>query len=143
MIDPTLVTRKMSLILQALPRLSKLADLPRDSYMNDPTHETLAERYLERTIGRMIDINFHLATEFEHGVPKDYYDSFVVLGSLGVMPHEMAKECAKAAGLRNPIVHEYDEIDAARVYEALAVAVRQIPQYLEAIQRFLDRNRPA
>ena len=44
-----------------------------------------------------------------------------------------------AAGLRNRIVHEYDDIDPERVYEALPVAVRQIPVYLDHIQRFVEK----
>jgi uncharacterized protein YutE (UPF0331/DUF86 family) len=46
---------------------------------------------------------------------------------------------ARAAGLRNRIVHEYDDIDPERVYEALPVAVGQIPLYLDHIQRFVEK----
>ncbi len=44
-----------------------------------------------------------------------------------------------AAGLRNRIVHEYDDIDRERVYEALPVAVRRIPMCLDHIQRFVEK----
>lgn len=139
MIDCALITRKMSLILQDLPKLTDLARLPREQYVGDPIYEVVAERYLERTIGRMIDINFHLVTESGQAPPKDYYDSFLALGKLGVMTADLAKQIAMAAGLRNRIVHEYDEIDPERVYEALPVAVRQIPLYLEHVQRFMEQ----
>lgn len=72
MIDCALITRKMSLILQDLPKLTDLARLPREQYVGDPIHEVVAERYLERTIGRMIDINFHLVTESGQAPPKDF-----------------------------------------------------------------------
>jgi uncharacterized protein YutE (UPF0331/DUF86 family) len=49
---------------------------------------------------------------------------------------------AMAAGLRNRIVHEYDDIDPERVYEALPVAVRRIPLYLDHVQRFLEKLPP-
>lgn len=139
MIDCALITRKMSLILQDLPKLTDLARLPREQYVGDPIHEVVAERYLERTIGRMIDINFHLVTESGQAPPKDYYNSFLALGTLGVMTADLAKQIAMAAGLRNRIVHEYDEIDPERVYEALPIAVRQIPLYLDHIQRFMEQ----
>lgn len=139
MIDCALITRKMSLILQDLPKLTDLARLPREQYVGDPIHEVVAERYLERTIGRMIDINFHLVTESGQAPPKDYYNSFLALGTLGVMTADLAKQIAMAAGLRNRIVHEYDEIDPERVYEALPIAVRQIPLYLDRIQRFMEQ----
>lgn len=139
MIDCALITRKMSLVLQDPPKLTDLARLPREQYVGDPIHEVVAERYLERTIGRMIDINFHLVTESGQAPPKDYYNSFLALGTLGVMTADLAKQIAMAAGLRNRIVHEYDEIDPERVYEALPIAVRQIPLYLDHIQRFMEQ----
>jgi uncharacterized protein YutE (UPF0331/DUF86 family) len=139
MIDRQLVTRKMSLILEDVAAMTRLSKLSREQYLEDSVNEALAERYLERVIGRMIDINFHLITESGHAPPKDYHESFVRLGTLGVMTVDLAKEMAMAAGLRNRIVHEYDEIDPERVYEALPIAVRQIPVYLDHIQRFVEK----
>ncbi|MDN5943107.1 MAG: DUF86 domain-containing protein [Nitrospira sp.] len=139
MIDRLLITRKMSLILDDLAAMTQVSQLSREQYLKDSINEALAERYLERAIGRMIDINFHLVTESGHAPPKDYHESFVLLGTLGVMTTDLAKEMAMAAGLRNRIVHEYDDIDPERVYEALPVAIRQIPIYLGHIQRFVEK----
>lgn len=139
MIDRLLITRKMSLILEDLAAMTRLSQLPREQYLKDSINEALAERYLERAIGRMIDVNFHLVTESGHAPPKDYHESFVLLGTLGVMNADLAKEMAMAAGLRNRIVHEYDDIDPERVHEALPVAVRRIPVYLDHIQRFVEK----
>lgn len=142
MIDRQLITRKMSLILEDMAAMTRLAHLSRERYVEDPTNEVLAERYLERAIGRMIDINFHLLTESGQAPPKDYHESFVRLSTLGVMAADLAKEMAMAAGLRNRIVHEYDEIDPERVYEALSFAVQRIPLYLDHVQRFLEKLQP-
>ncbi|MEX2493294.1 MAG: HepT-like ribonuclease domain-containing protein [Nitrospirales bacterium] len=140
MIDRSLIARKMSLILEDVAEITRLSQLPREQYLKDSTNETLAERYLERAIGRMIDINFHLITGLDHTPPKDYHESFVILGTLGVMTADLAREMARASGLRNRIVHEYDDIDPERVHEALPIAVRQIPLYLDHIQRFVEKE---
>jgi hypothetical protein len=58
MIDAELVTRKMVLITADLRALEPLARRPLEDYVASPTDEVLVERYLERIIGRMIDINF-------------------------------------------------------------------------------------
>src|SRR5688500_3052829 len=86
-IDRELVTRKMVLIAEDLPHVEALARKPVADYVASPTDEVLAERYLERMIGRMIDINYHLLTESGAPPPRDYFDSFVALGSAGVLPH--------------------------------------------------------
>lgn len=55
-----------------------------------------------------------------------------------MLPLEFAREIALAAGLRNRLVHEYDEIDPRKLHEALQTAVKQIPVYLEAVRKFTE-----
>ena len=59
MIDRALVTRKITLILKDLAALTDLSRQSREAYLANPINEVLAERYLERMIGLMIDINYH------------------------------------------------------------------------------------
>jgi uncharacterized protein YutE (UPF0331/DUF86 family) len=142
MIDRDLVTRKMLLITGDLNALTPVAAKPLEDYLGSETDEIVAERRLERLIGRMIDVNYHLITEAGQPPPPDYYDSFVQLGRLGILPVALASAIAACAGLRNRIVHEYDEIDPARVHEALRVALREVPEYLAHVHRYLERALP-
>lgn len=139
MIDRELVTRKMVLIGEDLRRLEALASKGRDEYLADEIDETLAERYLERMLGRMIDVNYHIVTELGEAPPRDYFESFLALQRVGVLSQELARQLAPSAGLRNRIVHDYDELDPARVHDALQTAVRDIPRYMSEVRRFLDR----
>ena len=139
MIDRELVTRKMVLVAEDLRRLETLAAKEREEYLASEIDETLAERYLERMIGRMIDVNYHLVTEAGHAPPRDYYESFTQPAKLGVLPPAFASQIAACAGLRNRIVHEYDEIDPRRVWEGLQAAVRDIPEYLRRVHEHLER----
>jgi uncharacterized protein YutE (UPF0331/DUF86 family) len=137
MTDAELVTRKMVLITADLRALEGLAQRPLVDYLAGATDEIIAERYLERIIGRMIDINYHLITEAGEPPPRDYFDSFTQLARIGVLPAPFAKRIAASAGLRNRLVHEYDEIDPERVYEGLQAAVRDVPEYLRRVEEFL------
>ena len=138
MIDPTLVIRKINLISEDLNELLSLSRKSLEEYLTSRVDEVLAERYLERAIGRMIDINYHLITESGHPPPSDYYQSFTRLGELNILPADLAPQIAGCAGLRNRIVHEYNEIDPRKVHEGLQAAVRDIPQYLSHIHRYLQ-----
>lgn len=138
MIDRELVTRKMVLISEDLRRLEALARTTREEYLASETSEALAERYLERMIGRMIDVNYHLLTESGEAPPRDYYESFVALPRIGALEGEFARRLAPCAGLRNRIVHVYDDLDAGRVYDSLRTALQDVPAYLSAIRTFLD-----
>jgi uncharacterized protein YutE (UPF0331/DUF86 family) len=138
MIDPTLVVRKINLISQDLDELLPISRKDLSDYLSSRMDEILAERYLERMISRMIDINYHLITETGHPPPADYYQSFTQLGTLGILPPAFTQQIAACAGLRNRIVHEYDEIEPRKVYEGLQAAVRDIPQYLAHIHQYLQ-----
>ena len=132
MIDKELVTRKLLLITD-LKALGPLAGKALADYLASSIDEVLAERYLERIIGRMIDINYHVLTESGQAPPKDYHQSFTALADIGVLDRDFAKRIAACAGLRNRITHEYETIDPARVHEALQAAVQDIPIYLRQV----------
>lgn len=139
MIDRELVTRKLVLIAQDLAAVEGLAAKTAEEYAADTSSQVMAERYLERMIGRMIDVNFHLLTESGQPPPRDYFQSFVDLGRLGALDVAFARRVAPSAGLRNRLVHEYDELDPLKVREALIAAVADAPEFLAQIRRFLDR----
>ena len=136
-VNQPLVERKITLILDDLPRVAELAAMSVDAYLSDARNEVLAERYLERIIGRVIDINFHLVTEVLGTTPKDYADSFLQLVTAGVLDREAASSFARLAGLRNRITHEYNGIDERLIHQSLGGVAVELPAYLKAVIAFL------
>jgi len=140
MIDIELINRKLVLIGSDLDELAQLSVKPESEYLENHMYEAAAERYLERMIGRMIDINFHILVESGQAPPSDYYLSFIRLAELGIYDPEFAQTIAASAGLRNRIAHEYDEIDPMRIYAAINSAITDLPKYIRAIEEFLRKN---
>jgi len=140
MIDRELITRKLALIAADLKALAPFAAKSHSDYLRSEIDEVLVERYLERMVGRMIDVNYHLLVESGYPPPTDYYQSFTQMARLGVLPAEFAVQIAACAGLRNRLVHEYDDIDAAHVHEAATAAVRDVPEYAKHVQRFMKQQ---
>ena len=56
---------------------------------------------------------------------------------LGVSDVEFGRLIAAFAGLRNRIVHEYDEVDPRKVYEALATAIEDVSAHLRAVEDYV------
>ena len=137
MVDRTLIIRKMALISEDLEAVQPLAELSLQKYKSDRINQVIAERYLERMIGRMIDINYHILTEEGKPPPRDYFQSFMDLAETGILPRDFAEKIAPCAGLRNRIVHEYDAIDADKVYEGIKTAAGDIPHYLNYINNHI------
>ncbi len=119
-----------------------LAAMTEETYLGNPINAVLAERYVERAVGRMIDVNYHLLTESGQPPPPDYYQSFVQAAALGVYSTEFARRIAASAGLRNRIAHEYDEIDPQKLYQAVCQAVHDLPEYACRVDAWLERRAP-
>jgi uncharacterized protein YutE (UPF0331/DUF86 family) len=140
MIDAELVGRKLLLIAKDVEALQELAAMALDVFLGSSTNAVLAERYIERAVGRMIDINYHLLTESGQAPPPDYYQSFLQLATLGVYAAEFAQQIASCAGLRNRIAHEYDDIDPGKLFAAVRQAMHDVPAYLRQVDAWLVRQ---
>jgi len=137
-INEELINRKITLIIEDLKNLKTLSRFSLKTYLSKAEHEALAERYLERIIGRMIDINYHVLSEKENEIPTDFYNSFVEMGRKKYLPSKLANTMANSAGLRNRLAHEYDEIDAKKVFEAVVTSLADVPKYLKNIVKSLN-----
>lgn len=138
MVDRDLVTRKLLLILADLERLGPVGHAGLDAFLAEPDQQLVAERLLERIIGRMIDVNYHLITQAGEAPPSDYHASFERLAPLGVLDAGFARRIARAAGLRNRLVHEYEAIDARKLYDALTPAREDMAAWIASVQRYLQ-----
>lgn len=136
-IDKNIIIRKISLINKDLKSLEKLSKLSLKTYLSKSEYEVMAERYLERIIGRMIDINYHILSEEENESADDFYSSFIEMGKKKYLPEKLSKNMANSAGLRNRLAHEYDEIDEKKVFEAINSCLKDVPKYLKNIVKSL------
>ena len=136
-IDEKIISRKITLINNDLKSLKALSKLSLKTYLSKEEYEALAERYLERVIGRMIDINYHILSEKENEIPTNFYNSFIELGKKKYLPTKLAGIMANSTGLRNRLAHEYDEIDAKKVFEAVESCLKDVPNYLKNIVKSL------
>ena len=139
-IDAELVTRKLLLIATDLEPLRAIHARGRDPFLANPFDQAVVERLLERAVTRMIDINYHLITASGQPPPSDYHVSFVRLGDMQVLDRAFATRIARAAGLRNRLVHDYEDIDPGKVYDALDSALADVPIYLSGVNAFLKRS---
>ncbi len=140
---PEFVERKLQLITEDLSRLSEFRTDSYESFIENPLRLAAVERLLERIVLRAIDINEHvisaLATGDEQKTTRlSYRDTFLKLADYGVYSPEFAQQIAPSAGLRNILVHEYNDIDHRIVYGSIRSALEQYTTYVEHVRRFVD-----
>lgn len=141
MLNQRFLTRKIKLIQEDLSKLEPLAKFSFDAVAKDPMRYGAAERYLERIITRAIDINNHCIAELGNGSEsvRTYEDSFLRLADLGVYPEKFARAIAPSAGLRNVLVHEYDEVDKRLVYQSIGNALAQYATYCSYLLKLIKK----
>lgn len=139
MLNKEFIVRKIKLIQEDLSRLEPFVDFSFHALMKDPVKLGAVERFLERIITRAIDINRHCIAELGKGNEsvKTYEDTFLRMADLNIYPEKFAKIIARSAALRNMLVHEYDNIDHALVYQSVREALEQYHQYCDALLLFL------
>jgi len=144
MLDRIFIRRKIKLIQEELSRLDKLGHYTFEEIVNDFIRMYAVERVLEKIIMRAIDINQHIIAEIGHGDEsiRGYEDTFHALFKLGVYSEDFAKEIAPSAGLRNRLVHEYNDTKDEIIYKSVEDAIIQYAKYCSSILKFIkDRKK--
>jgi uncharacterized protein YutE (UPF0331/DUF86 family) len=136
-LDAALVRRKLTVIRRNLDDLSALEHLSLAQYRENRFRLKGTERLLQETVEAAVDANLHLLRAAGAATPGDYYMSFVELGRAGILAEELAARLAPSAGLRNRLVHEYDDIDDAIVLAAVRDARRDYADYIGALEHHL------
>lgn len=138
--DRQLIKKKISLIDQYLKELRPLAKLTIKQFLGDYKIYRTTERNLQLIVDTAVDINNHLIISRRLPPPDDYYQSFVKLGELKILPLAFARQIAKSTGLRNRLVHAYENIDLARIFKDLSSDLRDYQKYNQYILKHLNQK---
>jgi len=89
---------------------------------------------------RAIDIDQHIIAEIGKGDEKvkGYEDTFYVLSEMGIYTESFANEIAPSAGLRNRLVHEYNDTKDKIIYESVKDIIKQYTIYCRYILNFIQ-----
>lgn len=139
-VDKKIIYRKIKFINKDLIGLMPLSRMSLEEYLAKGEYEILAERYLERIVGRIIDINYHILSGVENQMPDDYFNSFIDMGKNGYLPINLAESLKNSAGLRNRLAHEYDEIDEKKIFKTIKKCLKEVPEYLKHIIKFVEKD---
>ncbi|MGH3829624.1 MAG: type VII toxin-antitoxin system HepT family RNase toxin [Pseudonocardiaceae bacterium] len=136
MVDLDRIHQRLELLAGYLCELRRLRDLPVAEYLR---HEVYAGRYLVQVAAQTcIDLANHVIASEGWRAPRDFGDSFTVLHDQGVIDDALAGRLRGLAGLRNRLVHVYDEIDDTRVHEALATGLPDLDAFATAVARLVS-----
>jgi len=136
-VNPAIVTAKFAYMKQYLQDLIRFRDISLEDYLNSDNHYVV-ERLLQLIADVQTDVNRHLIKGLGGSQPKENAETPIVVSSLGVIEIGLAKKMSASIGLRNVIVHLYDEINPEIVYGAIAKTIADYAKYQRQILNYLD-----
>lgn len=138
-IEKEILRRKLAVITENLQALLPIKDLSRDEYATDIYRRKATERLLQELIEAAIDVNIHLIIQSGNPAPDDYYDSFIKIGEMKIIPVSLAEKLAPSAGLRNRLVHQYDRLNHAIVLQAVRMAEELFSAYVNTVEELAEK----
>ena len=131
---PEVLLRKLTYLRQLLSDLAPfedaaLADVEAEHYK--------VERLFELLVMTASDILFHELAE-QGLTPDSYRGAFKLADEWGLLPPDLADRLQEAAGIRNVIVHLYQEIDYGILHAGITLALRDFGQFVALFEARLD-----
>ena len=136
-IDPEIVLVRLRLITKYYNTLEEFRSTSLDSFLADFRQQLVVERLLQLMTQAAIDINEHILSKLSPGNSATNFEAFIELSKYEVIAPELARQLAPSAGLRNRLVHEYDDIDPKQVFKAISFALQQYPFYVRQVNNYL------
>lgn len=139
-IDTERIRQKLAFILQQAADLRRLPDITdKEMFIRDPWLVRGAKYALQTAIEAMIDTAYHLAARAFTYAPADARDALAHLEQRGVFSPEEASSFQEMVRFRNRVVHGYDNVDEARIYDIISLEIDDFERFITAIERFLKK----
>lgn len=138
MANNDLICAKLDNLVEYLQELQEYThDLTLEAYRSDRRTRRAVERTIQLIVECATDINNMLIKSLGGKTPSDYFNSFIELAELAVIPMRLALDIGPSTGLRNVLVHEYVKVDDARVYRSIEKIFMYYPKFIELIDAYL------
>lgn len=98
------------------------------------------ERETQLIADEMVDINNHFIRRLELPVPDSFQSTFIILAKNNILPFDFAEKLAPIVGLRNRLVHRYEEINIDLFLTALQKEKDDFKEYIKLISDYISKN---
>ena len=128
--SPDVVKKKLESITKYLNDLLPYKKITFDDFMQ--RHYEI-ERILELLVMTASDIVFHLLTDKGEPAPASYKAAFLRAGEMKILSKKLSKGLALSAGLRNILVHQYEQVDYKIVHQSIPAAIRDFTAFVKEL----------
>lgn len=137
--DNTVECMKLGVLLKYYKEFIQMTDsLEFENYTVDIIKRRSIEREIQLIVECATDINNMILKKLKAGPAKDYFNSFIDLAENYVLEMDFALMIAPSTGLRNILVHEYQDINDEIVFKSIHFVKEYYLQYIDKISSYLN-----
>ncbi len=137
-LNPGVVRTRSAEIEESVERLESLAALPLADFLADQDAQDIACYRLLVAIEASLALCLHVSTRRLRTAPADYAGCFALLEDAEILAPDLTERLKHMAGLRNPLVHAYWNVDHRQVHAALRKNLGDFRAFSAAIVSLLD-----
>jgi uncharacterized protein YutE (UPF0331/DUF86 family) len=124
--------RKREFLVKYLTDFKKYEHSTYEQFLAD---HYAVERLFELLVSVSSDILFHLLSERGEEIPTTYRTAFLRAGEISLINKDLSERLAKAAGMRNILVHGYEEIDFTIIHQSIKQAIKDFSLFTIEIEK--------
>jgi uncharacterized protein YutE (UPF0331/DUF86 family) len=122
---------------EVVARLRRYRDRGPELLRTDPDLQWLVERGLQLGCETVLDVGNHVVASTSSRAPETYEAILDALALEGALSADLRAELKGIGGLRNVLVHDYLDVDTARVIEALDRAPERFERFASEVHAWL------
>lgn len=137
-VDREKIRQKLHFIRSELRELHRLQRMSEGEFKKNSIYPAAAARMLQVTIEAMLDICAHIVSREGWGLPKSYREAVILAAEHGIIPKDMQDTYEQMARFRNRLVHLYDTVDAAEIWNIVQNNLGDLGPFVsEVVKRYL------
>lgn len=140
MIDPKFIKDKTDKIKIYSKEIDIVFEFSLDEIKKDFMKYRTLERETQLIADEMVDINNHFIRRLELPVPDSFQSTFIILAKNNILPFDFAEKIAPIVGLRNRLVHRYEETNMDLFLTALQKEKDDFKEYIKLISDYISKN---
>jgi len=135
-----LIVSKLELIEQYRTQLANFLKSSDREILDLPEKRLSIERTFQLLVDAMVDINQHLISELQLPHANDLQSTFYPLGEKGILSSDFAQKLAPIVGVRNRLVHQYEDTDEKLFLKNLRDNFSNFETYQGFIVKYLSNS---
>lgn len=138
--DIQFIDKKLEIILKYRDELEGVFSFSDADIKKDNLKFHTVERLIQLIADEMVDINGYLIRKFRFSVPDDFQSTFYVLADNKILDSEFASKLAPIVGLRNRLVHRYEEVNFDLLIKVAKDGRADFKDYVKYISEFITKS---